>query len=157
MIEFIPTNEGLFVPASEIVEICTHSEDTSLIRTRSNTTHVVNKSSGALAADLTLESNFLIPAQHGYRVVETLCADESKNKWGFTETPVIGWNSIKPCRGAFDVFTSAPVVAGSFGILGPWALVYPDGRVATKNVMYYKDVDAWLKDVKKYGKNRDTM
>ena len=157
MIEFIPTNEGVFVHTSEIVEISTHSEEASLIRTRSNATHVVNIPSSALAADLTLKSNFVIPAQRGYRVVEALCADESKNKWGFTETPVIGWNSIKPCRGAFDVFTCAPVVAGSFGILGPWALVYPDGRVATKNVMYYKDVNAWLKDVKKYGKNRDTM
>ncbi len=157
MIEFIPTNEGVFVPASEIVEISTYSEDTSLITTRSNKTYVVNKPSGPLAADLTLESGFVIPAQRGYRVVEAFCVDKKKNKWGYAETPVIGWSLIKPCKGAFDVFTCAPVVAGSYGILGPWALVYPDGRVATKNIMYYNNVDEWLNDVKTYGKNREAM
>jgi hypothetical protein len=153
---FIPTTNGSFIPMADIVEIKPASEKTSEVRTKNDSTHIVEMECYELAGRSSLQQITVIPAGPGYKVIEAIFDEETK-KWGTTEVEVIGWASIEACPRSYDLFRSKPVTAGPFFTIGPWALVYPDGQVATEHVMYYTDVAAWLKDVKKYGKNRNTL
>jgi hypothetical protein len=153
MSRFIETIDGSFVPLHEIVKIKPDGKKHCIIKTRSGKRYTVCDSAYELTKITTSDTVCGIPAQPGYFVVEAVFGEEGNDDFETKVTPVVGWLSIDSGE-SVCIYESSPILAGLKSGLDPWALVWPDGRVAEPLGPNFQNVEKWLHHVKESVKKR---
>ena len=159
MPKFIKTEDGTFVPSSEIVRVRNHGHLVCTITTRSGESYSVGHDSSYVTLVAEFNDGSVIPAHPGYSVIRATLSEED-NEWQYELFPVVGWSKLPIDDDAYDaLFRSAPIVAGVVTDTYAWDLVLPDGRVIGATRSVYKNIEEWFDNRKapstgsKKGKN----
>ena len=159
MSKFIKTEDGSFVLSSEIVRVRNHGDLVCTITTRSGESYSVGHDSTYVTLIAEFNDSSVIPAHPGYSVIRATLSEED-GEWRYELFPVVGWSKLQIEDHAHDaLFRSVPIVAGVVEDTYAWDLVLPDGRVISKTMSVYRNIEEWFDDEKatrtgsKKGKN----
>jgi hypothetical protein len=142
----IRTEDGFYVPESEIVGLRKNG-DTIAITTKNGQTYYAQNGYETLELAKAY-SGPPIPAIPGYFVIAAFIAPGSDEGWGHNLFPVVGWSRLGTYCDSGVLFGSAPIVAGMTEHADKWAIVMPDGVVITPQGGVYPNPAEWLDDVK---------
>ena len=147
MSKFIKTEDGSFVLSSEIVRVRNHGDLVCTITTRSGESYSVGQDSRYVTQVAEYDGS-IIPAHRGYSVIRAFFSVED-GEWRYELFPVVGWSRLQIEDHAYDaLFRSVPIVAGKDEDTVAWDLVLPDGRVISKTMSVYRNIEEWFDDEK---------
>lgn len=150
MTRFLKLVDGSFIASSEIVWIEERGHAKSAIKTKGKKTYIAQGSTESIASIIEDETAQIVTAHPGYSVLFAEAPRRKNGEWKTFSLPVVAWRIMQSeCEGG-RILESAPVIAGVYDLWeSEWALILPDGNVASPERELPMSVEKWLETVKK--------